>query len=55
MTTAYSVLVFYGILAIVAAAIGNYFYGEIGFTYGYVIGVLVSIGLWFTVGKAYSV
>jgi hypothetical protein len=49
--TAYGILVFYGILAIIAAALGNYFDKKNGFSNGYVIGTILSLILWFTVGR----
>ena len=48
---AYSILVFYGILAIITAAIGNYFMPKGGFSMGYLAGVVLSIVLWLMVGK----
>ena len=48
---AYSILVFYGILAIITAAIGNYFMPKGRFSVSYLVGVVISIGLWLAVGK----
>ena len=48
---AYSILVFYGILAIITAAVGNYFMPKGGFSVGYLVGVVISIVLWLSVGK----
>jgi len=48
---AYKILVFYGILTILTAGIGNEIDKTHGFTIGYVLGVLLSIVLWFTVGQ----
>jgi len=51
LTTGYGILVFYGILAIITATVGYYFDKKNGFTNGYVAGVVISLLLWFTVGK----
>ena len=48
---AYAILIFYGLLAICCAALGNYLDKKNGFSNGYVFGVLLSLVLWFTVGK----
>ena len=48
---AYGILVFYGLLAIVAAALGNHFDKKNGFSNGYVIGTVLSLVLWFSVGR----
>ena len=48
---AYAILVFYGLLAIVCAAVGNYLDKKDGFSNGYVFGVVLSLVLWFWVGK----
>jgi hypothetical protein len=48
----YGILVFYGILAIICAAIGNYWDKKNGFSNGYVVGNILSLVLWFTVGRA---
>ena len=50
-STAYGILVFYGILAIVCAALGEYLDKANGFTTGYIVGVVISVTLWFAVGK----
>ena len=49
--TAYAVIAFYGLLAIITAAIGNYLDNKNGFSNGYVVGVILSLVLWFTVGR----
>ena len=51
---AYMILVFYGILAIITAAIGNYFMPRGGFSIGYLAGAILSIVLWLTVGRKAS-
>ena len=51
LINAYSILVFYGILAIITAAIGHYFDPKNGFSNGYVAGVVISLVLWFTAGR----
>lgn len=48
---AYLILVFYGILAIITAAIGNYIKPVGGFSMGYVFGAILSIVLWYSVGR----
>jgi hypothetical protein len=48
---AYGILVFYGLLAIITATIGNFFDKKNGFTYGYVAGACASVALWFAFGK----
>ncbi len=52
---AYGVVAFYGILCILTAFLGSLVKGneggKNGFTGGYVIGILLSLILWFTVGK----
>ncbi len=49
--TAYGILIFYGLLAIIGATIGNHFCKKNGFSDGYVIGTALSLVLWFTVGR----
>ena len=49
--TAYAVIVFYGILTIISATIGKWIDEENGFTYGYVVGTIISLGLWFAMGR----
>ena len=50
-TTAYGILIFYGLLAIIGAAIGNRFDKKNGFSNGYVVGTVLSLVLWFTAGR----
>jgi len=50
-STAYGILIFYGLLAIICAAIGNHFDKKNGFSNGYVAGTILSLILWFTVGR----
>ena len=50
-TTAYGILIFYGLLAIIGATIGNHFCKKNGFSDGYGIGTALSLVLWFTVGR----
>jgi len=47
----YGILVFYGLLAIITAAVGHHFDKKNGFSNGYVIGAVISLVLWFTAGK----
>uniref|UniRef100_A0A6C0C616 Uncharacterized protein n=1 Tax=viral metagenome TaxID=1070528 RepID=A0A6C0C616_9ZZZZ len=53
-TTAYGILVFYGLLAIIGAAIGNHFDKKNGFSNGYIAGTTLSLILWFAVGRKMS-
>jgi len=48
---AYAVLIFYGVLAILTATAGNYLMPNGGFSAGYVFGALLSVVLWFSVGR----
>jgi len=50
-STAYGILIFYGLLAIIGAALGNYFDKKNGFSNGYVAGTVLSLVLWFTAGR----
>ena len=54
ITRAYGILVFYGILTIVTAAIGHWFDKKSGFSNGYISGVALSVALWFYYGKKAS-
>ena len=54
ITRAYGILVFYGILAIITAAIGHYIDTRNGFSNGYIVGVVMSVILWFSYGKKAS-
>jgi len=50
---AYMVLAFYGILCILTAFLGSMVYRKDvrdGFSVGYLVGVLISVILWMTVG-----
>ena len=49
---AYGILVFYGLLTIVAATIGGLVDKKDGFSNGYVAGTIISLALWFTVGRS---
>jgi hypothetical protein len=49
--TAYGILIFYGLLAIIGATIGNHFCKKNGFSDGYVVGTALSLVLWFTAGR----
>ena len=51
---ALGILVFYGILSIITALIGNYINKKNGFTWGYILGNVISIILWITVGEKAS-
>ena len=51
LALAYTILVFYGILSIIFACIGNYLDNKNGFSNGYVVGTIISLVLWFTVGR----
>ena len=50
LTEAYCILVFYGLLSIVGATIGNHYDEKRGFTKGYVLGTILSVLLWYTIG-----
>jgi hypothetical protein len=50
-SNAYPILVFYGILAIVCAALGNHFDKKNGFSNGYVVGTVLSLVIWFNAGR----
>jgi Na+/melibiose symporter-like transporter len=54
LARAYGILVFYGILAIITAAIGHWFDKKSGFSNGYIVGVIISVVLWFVYGKKAS-
>ena len=51
---AYSVLIFYALLMMATATIGYKMDKQNGFTNGYIVGMVISLVLWFTVGKKYS-
>jgi hypothetical protein len=48
---ALGILIFYGILSIVTALIGNYINKKNGFTWGYILGNVISVILWLSVGE----
>ena len=50
-TKAYGVLFFYGVLSMITAAIGQKYKPGEGFTYGYLVGIVLSVLLWFVYGK----
>ena len=50
MTSFMMIMFFYVVLSVALAWAGNYFTGY-GYMYGLVIGILISIGMWFTIGK----
>jgi hypothetical protein len=50
-TLAYSVIVFYGFLLVIFAAVGNYFDKKNGFSNGFVLASIVNLVLWFTKGR----
>ena len=54
LNNAYMILVFYGLLAIFTATLGHFFDKKNGFSNGYVAGVVLSLLLWFNVGKKMS-
>jgi hypothetical protein len=47
----YGVLTFYAIISIFTAFIGGLIKGKEGFSAGYIIGVIISVILWFIVGS----
>jgi len=48
---AYFILVFYGLLVIVAATIGNLVDKKNGFSTGYLVGTALCLVLWFFMGR----
>ena len=48
---AYGILIFYGLLSMFTAFVGKYLDPKNGFSNGYVFGNILSLILWFTVGK----
>jgi hypothetical protein len=48
---AYGILLFYAVLMMVSATFGWYYGGTDGFTNGYIVGILLSLALWFTYGE----
>ena len=54
LKVAYGVLIFYALIMMGTATLGYYMDKKNGFTNGYVVGIAISLGLWFTVGKKYS-
>ena len=48
---AYGIMIFYGLILIVCAAIGNHFDKKNGFSNGFVFGSLLNLVLWFTAGR----
>lgn len=54
LTRAYGILIFYGVLSIITAAIGHRFDKSSGFSNGYLVGVVISVALWFSYGKKAS-
>jgi hypothetical protein len=54
-TVFWQVMAFYALLScVIMPLIGYYFKGEAGLGQGYIIGSLVSVGLWLMVGKKYA-
>ena len=54
LKVAYGVLIFYSLIMIGTATVGYYMDKKNGFTSGYMIGISLSLGLWFGAGKKYS-
>ena len=54
LKTAYGVLIFYALLMMATATVGYKMDKKNGFTNGYIVGMILSVVLWFTVGKKYS-
>ena len=48
---AYMILFFYSFVMVVSATVGWYMNKEDGFTKGYIGGIVISLGLWFAMGK----
>ena len=51
---AYGVLIFYALLMMATATVGYKMDKKNGFTNGYYVGMILSLVLWFYVGKKYS-
>ena len=51
LVPAYQILVFYFVVMVVTSTVGYTLDKTDGFTYGLVLGVVVSLGLWFQYGK----
>jgi len=51
---AYAVLIFYLILTMITSTVGYKMDNKNGFTKGYISGTVISLALWFQVGKKYS-
>jgi hypothetical protein len=47
----YGILIFYGFLLLIFATIGNYLDKKNGFSNGFIVGSIVNLVLWFSVGK----
>lgn len=54
LKTAYGVLIFYTLLMMITATVGYKMDTKDGFTKGYIVGMVISVVLWFSVGKKYS-
>jgi len=54
LETAYMILAFYAVLMSVSASIGYNMDKKNGFTNGYIVGIVISLVLWFTMGKKYA-
>jgi hypothetical protein len=51
----WQVMAFYALLAcVISPLIGQYFKGREGLSQGYILGSIVCVGLWLTVGKKYA-
>jgi len=50
-TVAYGIMVFYGLILIISAAVGNHFDKKSGFSNGFVFGSILNLVLWFTAGR----
>ena len=48
---AYGIMVFYGLILIVCAALGNHLDKKNGFSNGFVFGSFLNLVLWFTAGR----
>jgi|TARA_B110001469_G_scaffold99963_1_gene97123 hypothetical protein len=51
---AYTVLFFYAVLTMITATVGYKMNTKNGFTHGYIVGSILSVALWFQIGKKYS-
>ena len=49
--TAYLILFFYFVISVVTATVGHHYDSREGFTNGYIVGIIISLLLWYSVGQ----